>query len=48
VMRTVFEYLMKNGVIGDERETANVIRLAPTPLYNTLKDCEQAVAVLEQ
>lgn len=47
VMRTVFEYLTKNGVVGDEREP-DVIRLAPTPLYNTLKDCEKAAAVIEQ
>ena len=46
VMRTVFKYFMENGVIGDEREP-DVIRLAPTPLYNTLKDCEEAAAVLE-
>ena len=47
VMRTVFKYFTKNGVIGDEREP-DVIRLAPTPLYNTLKDCEEAAAVLEK
>ena len=47
VMRTVFKYLTENGVIGDEREP-DVIRLAPTPLYNTLKDCEEAAAVLEK
>ena len=47
VMRTVFKYLSENGVIGDEREP-DVIRLAPTPLYNTLKDCEEAAAVLEK
>jgi len=47
VMRTVFGYLMKNGVVGDEREP-DVIRLAPAPLYNTLKDCEQAAAVIEK
>ena len=46
VMRTVFKYFMENGVIGDEREP-DVIRLAPTPLYNMLKDCEEAAAVLE-
>jgi kynureninase len=48
VMRTVFEYLMKNGVISGDEMEPDVIRLAPTPLYNTLKDCEQAVAVLEK
>lgn len=46
-MRTVFGYLGKHGVIGDEREP-NVIRLAPAPLYNTLRDCEHAVEVLEK
>ncbi|KAJ3516894.1 hypothetical protein NLJ89_g847 [Agrocybe chaxingu] len=44
-MRTVFAYLTANGVIGDEREP-DVIRLAPAPLYNTLKDCEHAAEVL--
>ena len=47
LMGTVFKYLMENGVVGDEREP-DVIRLAPTPLYNTLKDCEEAAAVLEK
>ena len=47
VMRSVFKYFTENGVIGDEREP-NVIRLAPTPLYNTLKDCEEAAAILEK
>ena len=46
-MRTIFDYLSKMGVIGDEREP-DVIRLAPAPLYNTLKDCEHAAQVLEQ
>ena len=47
VMRSVFKYFVENGVIGDEREP-DVIRLAPTPLYNTLTDCEEAAAVLEK
>ncbi|PPQ75419.1 hypothetical protein CVT24_012985 [Panaeolus cyanescens] len=47
IMVKVFDYLVKNGVIGDEREP-DVIRLAPAPLYNTLKDCEHAVAILEE
>ncbi|KIM49215.1 hypothetical protein M413DRAFT_438380 [Hebeloma cylindrosporum] len=46
-MRVVFDYLSKSGVIGDEREP-DVIRLAPAPLYNTLKDCKHAAEVLEQ
>jgi len=45
-MRVVFDYLSKNGVIGDEREP-DVIRLAPAPLYNTLRDCEHAAEILE-
>jgi len=47
VMRQVFQGLSQNGVIGDEREP-DVIRLAPTPLYNTVGDCELAVKYLEQ
>lgn len=46
-MRTVFAYLSDHGVIGDEREP-DVIRLAPAPLYNTLKDCENAAEVLNK
>jgi kynureninase len=46
-MRVVFDYLSRSGVIGDEREP-DVIRLAPAPLYNTLKDCERAAEVLEE
>ncbi|EDR14797.1 uncharacterized protein LACBIDRAFT_305901 [Laccaria bicolor S238N-H82] len=47
VMRKIFDALVKEGVIGDEREP-DVIRLAPTPLYNTLKDCEHAAESLER
>ena len=47
VMRNIFDALVKEGVIGDEREP-DVIRLAPTPLYNTLKDCEHAAESLER
>jgi len=46
-MRSVFASLMKDGVVGDEREP-DVIRLAPAALYNTLGDCERAVEVLEK
>ncbi|KDR81523.1 hypothetical protein GALMADRAFT_239525 [Galerina marginata CBS 339.88] len=46
-MQLVYDYLSKNGVIGDEREP-DVIRLAPAPLYNTLKDCEHAAEVLDK
>ncbi len=35
--RSLFEYLMKNGVIVDWREP-NVIRLAPAPFYNSHED----------
>jgi len=46
VMRKIFAGLSDHGVIGDEREP-DVIRLAPTPLYNTLKDCELAASYLD-
>ena len=36
--KEVFDKLNKNGVIADWREP-NVIRIAPTPLYNTFTDC---------
>jgi kynureninase len=45
-MRIVHDYLSRSGVIGDERQP-DVIRLAPAPLYNTLKDCQHAAEVLE-
>ena len=35
--RSLFDYLMKNGVIIDWREP-NVIRLAPVPLYTSFED----------
>jgi kynureninase len=35
--RTLFDYLMKNGVIVDWREP-NVIRLAPVPMYTSFED----------
>ncbi|KAF8894549.1 pyridoxal phosphate-dependent transferase [Infundibulicybe gibba] len=47
VMRTVFAALMKYGVVGDEREP-DVIRLAPIPLYNSIKDCEDAMLYLDK
>jgi len=46
-MQLIHDYLTENGVIGDERQP-DVIRLAPAPLYNTLKDCETAAEVLEK
>jgi kynureninase len=36
--RSLFEYLMEHGVIGDWREP-DVIRISPTPLYNRFADC---------
>jgi kynureninase len=46
LMHKVFEGLQSRGVIGDERHP-NVIRLAPTALYNTVQDCEDAAKYLE-
>ncbi|KAK7014930.1 kynureninase [Favolaschia claudopus] len=46
VMNKVHDALNKRGVIGDERRP-DVIRLAPAPLFNTLKDCEQGAMILE-
>ncbi|KAF5315968.1 hypothetical protein D9611_004613 [Ephemerocybe angulata] len=46
-MVKVFDYLVKHGVIGDEREP-DVIRLAPAPLYNTIDDVEAAVKSLNE
>lgn len=47
VMQRVFDGLKRFGVVGDERKP-DVIRLAPTPLYNTFEDCESAAAALEK
>jgi kynureninase len=43
--RGVFDYLSKNGVIGDWREP-NVIRLSPVPLYNSFADVFSAGGIL--
>ena len=45
--RALFDYLGANGIIGDWREP-DVIRIAPTPLYNRYSDCLHFVdAVVE-
>lgn len=36
--RSLFDYLIDNGVIGDWREP-DVIRISPAPLYNRFADC---------
>ena len=46
VMDRVFAGLKKFGVIGDDRKP-DVIRLAPTPLYNTEEDVETAAKCLD-
>jgi len=43
--RKTFERLMANGIICDWREP-DVIRVAPTPLYNTAEEIERLVAAL--
>jgi len=45
--RSLFDYLMKNGVIVDWREP-NVIRLAPVPLYCSYEDMYQFGQVLKE
>ena len=45
--RSIFDYLMKNGVITDWREP-NVIRLAPVPLYTSYEDMYQFGQILKQ
>jgi kynureninase len=44
--KEIFDYLKKNGVIGDWREP-NVIRLSPVPLYNSFTDVFNAGRILE-
>lgn len=46
VMDKVFVGLKEWGVIGDDRKP-DVIRLAPTPLYNTVEDVEAAAKHLD-
>ena len=45
--KATFNYLAKNGVIGDWREP-DVIRLAPVPLYNSFKDVYEAARHLDE
>jgi kynureninase len=45
--RSLFEYLMKNGVIVDWREP-NVIRLAPVPFYCSFEDMYEFGQILKQ
>ncbi|KAI9571223.1 pyridoxal phosphate-dependent transferase [Boletus coccyginus] len=47
VMQEVFDHLLSKGVVADERQP-DVIRLTPTPLYNTKLDCERAALALEE
>jgi len=47
VMRKVHDVLVSFGVIGDEREP-DVIRLAPCPLFNSVKDCIAGAAALDR
>jgi len=46
VMQHVFDLLEEEGVIGDKRQP-DVIRLAPSALYNTHADCLKALQCLE-
>jgi kynureninase len=45
--RSLFDYLMKNGVITDWREP-NVIRLAPVPLYCSFEDMYDFGQILKE
>jgi kynureninase len=36
--QSLFGHLVAQGVLGDWREP-DVMRIAPTPLYNTFADC---------
>lgn len=43
--RALFEHLERTGIVADWREP-NVIRVAPTPLYNTFGDCARLVTAV--
>ena len=44
--KSIFDSITDQGVIADWREP-NVIRVAPTPLYNTFEDVYNFVKILE-
>jgi kynureninase len=44
--KALFEHLQKHGIIADWREP-NVIRMAPTPLYNSFEDVWRVGEVLK-
>jgi kynureninase len=46
IMTPLMQRLKAKGVICDERRP-DVLRLAPTPLYNTFEDCRRAAGELE-
>ncbi|MCR9014260.1 kynureninase [Aquiflexum gelatinilyticum] len=45
--KAVFDELYQNAIVGDWRHP-NVIRIAPTPLYNSFMDVYQFAKILEQ
>lgn len=47
IMMKVFNFMNEKGTICDERRP-NVIRLGPTPLYNSFADCVDCVRLLEE
>jgi kynureninase len=46
IMTPLMKGLKAQGVICDERHP-DVLRLAPTPMYNTFEDCRRATVELE-
>jgi kynureninase len=45
--KAVFDEFYKNGIVGDWRNP-NVIRIAPTPLYNNFEDVYRFAQILEK